>query len=53
MYNAPMSGLVATGGTLAFTGAALSVGWLIVAAITLVFVGLAIMKIMPKRKASK
>lgn len=47
MYNTPVSGGVAT---LAFTGTVLDAGWMIVAATSLLFAGLALMKITPRRK---
>lgn len=47
MYNTPVAGAAAT---LAFTGTVLDTGWLIVAATSMLFAGLALMKIAPKRR---
>lgn len=47
MYHASVAG---TTGTLAFTGAALDSGWMIVLAVATLFAGLALQKIAPKRK---
>ena len=46
MYGKPVPGVAA--GTLPFTG--LIFGWKVVAATTLVFAGLALLRLMPKRE---
>lgn len=52
MYNNPTAGTaVGTAGTLAATGmGGLSTAWLVVAAITLVFAGLAVRNLVPAKK---
>ena len=44
-------GAVAATGTLAFTGVAVNSLWLVLAALTLVFAGLALLRIAPRREA--
>lgn len=54
MYNNPVAGsAVGTAGALAATGGdVLSVGWMLVAAITLMFAGLAVKNLIPVRRNS-